>query len=146
MIYAFAVLNPTTYKIAVYDPVVDITNTGYYDFVNLKRTNPKLKTTIAIGGWDDSNDGTNKYTKMVSSAANRQLFISSVIDFLGKYKFDGLDLDWEYPNSSTDKASFGQLLTELRLAFGNQYVLSVAVAASQEKIDNGIYRLFETVG
>lgn len=34
---------------------------------------------------------------MVSDPAARSTFVKSVMDFLAKYDFDGLDFDWEYP-------------------------------------------------
>jgi chitinase len=46
---------------------------------------------VAIGGW---NEGSEKYSAMASSAATRAVFVQSVVDFLTKYGFDGLDFDW----------------------------------------------------
>ena len=138
LIYAFAILDGNTYQIKIFDPWVDIDNHAYADFVGLKNQNPKLKTTISIGGWADSHDGTDKYSKMVTSPANRATFISSVLDFLNLYKFDGIDLDWEFPMGPSDKAGFAELMKELRSAFGSQYLLSVAVAVNQTIIDLGI--------
>lgn len=34
---------------------------------------------------------------MVSDPAKRATFTNSVIAFLQRYNFDGLDFDWEYP-------------------------------------------------
>ena len=53
------------------------------------------KVLIALGGWNDS--AGDKYSKFVNSPSARQRFISSIIQFIEKYGFDGLDLDWEYP-------------------------------------------------
>lgn len=134
LVYAFSTLDAN--RIISYDPNVDIANRGYADFVALKNKNPKLKTLVAIGGWNDSHNGT-KYSDMVASAENRAIFVSSVVDFIKQYNFDGLDLDWEHPMSSTDKEGYSQLLRELRTAFGSKYLLTAAVAANQTIIDLG---------
>lgn len=34
---------------------------------------------------------------MAASKESRSEFVSSVITFLRKRKFDGIDIDWEYP-------------------------------------------------
>ncbi|KZR97519.1 Uncharacterized protein APZ42_007558 [Daphnia magna] len=93
---------------------------------------------IAIGGWNDSNDGTGKYSKLVASSTNINTFVNSAVAFLQLYKFDGLDLDWEYPSTAADKVGFANLIVALKnafLPFG--FLLSAAVPASQFTIDAG---------
>jgi chitinase len=60
------------------------------------------------------------------------------VEFLQLYKFDGLDLDWEYPNGDSDKAGFAELLKELRAALGPTKLITVAVGANSTIIDAGI--------
>lgn len=50
---------------------------------------------MAIGGWNDS--AGDKYSRLVNSPSARRRFIENVVQFIEKYDFEGLDLDWEYP-------------------------------------------------
>lgn len=68
--------------------------TGFYDkVVEFKKYGAKV--TLAIGGWKDSVG--DKYSKLVNSPQARARFVEHTLDFIEKYNFDGLDLDWEYP-------------------------------------------------
>lgn len=71
-----------------------------------------VKVLVAIGGWNDSLGG--KYSRLVNSPAARKKFIDHVIQFIQKYNFDGLDLDWEYPanrgGKPEDKQNFVTLV------------------------------------
>lgn len=49
---------------------------------------------LAIGGW---NEGSENYSRMAAEPERRKRFVKSALDFILRYKFDGLDLDWEYP-------------------------------------------------
>lgn len=51
-----------------------------------------------------------------------------------QYSLDGIDLDWEFPawppkENAYQKTQFIELLKELREKFGEEYLISVAVAA-----------------
>ncbi|GFR85183.1 chitinase-3-like protein 1 [Elysia marginata] len=93
----------------------------YKQFTDLKKKNPDLKTLLAVGGW---NHGSLPFTAMVSSKVKRAKFISHAMKYLRSNRFDGLDLDWEYPASrgspARDKQNFVALAKELREAFENE--------------------------
>ena len=100
IIYSFAGLDTATSKIKSLDPWLDLGDggsTGRRTFLlttELKRRNPELKVSLAIGGW---NEGSEKYSKMAADPEKRAIFVKSVLKMLRDYNFDGFDLDWEYP-------------------------------------------------
>src|SRR5258708_6676187 len=107
-----------------------------------------LKTIISVGGWSWS----NRFSDVAATAATREVFANSAVDFLRKYQFDGIDLDWEYPvggglagNSyrPADKQNHTLLLQAVRdklntagTADGKHYLLTIASGASPTYIQN----------
>ncbi|ROT76530.1 hypothetical protein C7M84_004873, partial [Penaeus vannamei] len=90
--------------------------------------------------------GMGEYSHMASLPERRAVFISSVVDFLKSYGFDGLDMDWEYPGAperggmAADKENFRLLMEELRRAFDAEdqgWDLTVAVPIYRSKLEDG---------
>ncbi|KAK6472078.1 acidic mammalian chitinase-like [Huso huso] len=133
LLYAFATMKNNQIATFEWNDV-----TLYGEFNALKNQNGNLKTLLSVGGW---NFGSSGFSAMVASSGTRKIFIDSVIDFLRKYEFDGLDIDWEYPanrgSPPQDKQLYSVLLEEMRAAFENEakqtnrarLLLSAAVSA-----------------
>lgn len=114
----------------------------------LKEKNPNLKTVISVGGWTWS----NRFSDVAATAATREVFANSAVDFIRKYQMDGVDLDWEYPVSgglagnsyrAEDKQNYVLLLQKIReklnaagTADGKTYLLTIASGAGPAFIQN----------
>ena len=58
-----------------------------------------------------------------------QVLVNNLTVFLNRYGYDGVDIDWEYPATDQDAATFLALMSALRSAFPSPtYVLSADVA------------------
>lgn len=143
IVYGFAVLNGETLTIKTHDSWADIDNHFYEKVTALKKKG--IKVTVAIGGWNDSLG--DKYSRLVRSRENRARFINDVVEFIEKYNFDGLDLDWEYPvcwqvecwkGKPDEKEAFAEFVKELAWTFKPRgWLLSAAVSPSKMVIDAG---------
>ncbi|XP_078604331.1 uncharacterized protein LOC144878045 isoform X1 [Branchiostoma floridae x Branchiostoma japonicum] len=144
VIYAFANMEDNRLKPLEWNDE-DLTSTkGMYSRLmdRLKSTRGVTpKALLSVGGW---NFGTQPFKNMTSSAANRKTFVQTSVSFLRRHGFDGLDLDWEYPEAD-DKENFILLVKELREYFDSEEVqmgtekllLTAAVSAGMKRIDAG---------
>ncbi|KAG8722991.1 hypothetical protein FRC09_005227 [Ceratobasidium sp. 395] len=74
----------------------------YKQAMTLKDMNPDLKIFISVGGWAFNDPGATqkRFSTMASSSSNRATFISSCLQFMKTYGFDGVDIDWAAIDSS----------------------------------------------
>lgn len=137
--YAFARIDPDTLTIALENPAHDKKNLAALR--KLRQQNGHLKLLISVGGWSDS----QYFSDAAATAARREAFAASCVDFVVAQSLDGVDLDWEYPVSGgapgtihrpADKQNFTKLLQELRTQLdrqgrrdGKDYSLTIAGAA-----------------
>jgi chitinase len=85
-----------------------------------------VKVLVSIGGGDGIQGP--RFNKMSASASARKTFVASVVAFLKKYGYDGVDIDWEVPNAD-NRADCTRLMQELRDALPSPWLISMAVTA-----------------
>ncbi|KAK4772161.1 hypothetical protein SAY86_013936 [Trapa natans] len=114
---------------------------------SLRRKTPRVKTLISIGG---GSAGPTLYAQMASSVATRKAFIDSSISVARRFGFDGLDLDWEFPENPAQMDDFSQLLAEWRTAVNREarstrrppLLLTAAVYFASDFFLSDVYRAY----
>ncbi|MFH9732052.1 chitinase C-terminal domain-containing protein [Streptomyces sp. NPDC017260] len=148
----------------------DLPYKGHFNQLNkFKKQHPDVKTMISVGGWAETGgyfagDGTRVdsggFYSMATNAdgsvnrAGIETFADSAVDFVRKYGFNGVDIDYEYPTTMKDAGNpldwsfangrraglvkgYAALMKTLRekldragAADGRHYLLSVAAPSS----------------
>jgi chitinase len=136
--FAFALINPLTFHIEGMDSQTEL----LYDRVTaLKRRQPGLEVWIAVGGWAMNDPGPHRttFSDLAASESAQDAFFESLITFMQKHDFDGVDLDWEYPVAEDrggrpeDYDNYVTLLRRLRERLnktGRHYGVTLTLPAS----------------
>lgn len=83
-----------------------------------------VKAIIAVGG----GGGGTAFSSIVVDQQVRTTFVNNMLNFLNQYNLDGIDIDWEYPNTGTEANNFFLLLQQLSTALHSKgKILSIAV-------------------
>ena len=140
--YAFIAIDPLTGKLKFTDEWCDLqmplkslvpgeTVSGNIQQLNqIKKLNRQLKVCMSIGGW-----GTHtQFEAVVQDPEKQHSFVKSVVEFVEKYHFDGVDIDWEYPKNLSQGKALANLLKDLRHALPPQRLLTIAAPGGNEHI------------
>jgi chitinase len=134
LFYAFAAFDLSGSNVTIVDatyadwksrsPSVDL----YAQLRALKQQNPHLRLIFSIGGWNFSQQS-NFWSAMTSSPALSAAFVSNAIAYAQSNGFDGIDLDWEYPETQSDLDGFASVLQALHTQWPGG-VLTIEVSGS----------------
>jgi chitinase len=69
----------------------------------------KVKVIMSIGGWGNCEG----FPGMVREPQRRQKFITQVVEFCKKNKYDGVDIDWEFVSNAEEQQNFVLFIKEL---------------------------------
>lgn len=94
---------------------------------------------ISIGGWTNSAEGV--FEAATATEAGTEELANSMVAYMREWSFDGIDVDWEYPDSDAEKAQFTKLIQKLRskldaagLQDDKYYQLSIAATTNHNNI------------
>ena len=130
--YAFGGVNTTFNGIRINNEERLMAITG------LKKQKPTLKVLLSIGGW-----GSGRFSEMAADETNRLAFAADCKRVVDQFNLDGIDLDWEYPTSSSsgissspeDKNNFTLLMRDIRNTIGKDKLLTFASASNARYVD-----------
>lgn len=130
--YAFGHVNATFDGVRVDNP------DRLRSIVGLKEKWPALKICLSIGGW-----GSGGFSEMAARQSARDSFAVDCAATIDRFNLDGIDIDWEYPTSSSAKISssaedtknFTLLMQAIRKAIGPDKLLTLASSAGAGYID-----------
>ena len=108
------------------------------EVVSLKEKNPSLKVCLSVGGW-----GAGNFSEMAGDPSTRRSFAQDCRRVVDLYGLDGIDIDWEYPTSSSsgisssekDTENYTLLMKDLREALGREKLLTLASVCPAQYID-----------
>ncbi|XP_033213857.1 chitotriosidase-1-like [Belonocnema kinseyi] len=128
--------------VVVLNPEQDTSHKGFEKFNKLRKKHPTLKTLISmLPMWNVlPSQGYEDYSKLLSDPSLRDKLVDNVFDFVKKYKFNGIELYWNFPDKdgkhSSDKKNFVSLLKEFRAKFDKEsLILSVQIGSKETIAD-----------
>lgn len=75
----------------------------------------KVKVIVSVGGASESNN--QAFKQIAASAESRKKFAKNLEQFMRKSGYDGVDIDWEFPDNQLDSDNEVLLIKEIKETF-----------------------------
>lgn len=122
---------------------------SFGQLARIKPSYPHLRTLISIGGWSRS----KYFSRLASEVETREKLAHSIVTFMERYQFDGVEIDWQFPIEDNavpdsqrpdDSENFTELMHTIRRHMqeksdetGKQYFLSAVTHQALTKATHG---------
>lgn len=162
--YAFSIFDKDG-KISLYDADSDAFNLPILS--QARKKYPYLNLSLSFGGWSwaskpsgwlcktgASPQGPAEcFSQLTADPSATDTFVANAVKGMKEVHFNGIDIDWEYPNTSpNDAGNFVMLLQKLRTALDQQgkldnthYLLTIAAPAGIDKISKLTNEQWQTI-
>ncbi|MFV0560817.1 MAG: glycoside hydrolase family 18 protein [Enterococcus sp.] len=95
---------------------------------------------VSIGGWNNSQE--LAFDRVTATDAKMDAFTTELVQFMLAHNFDGVDIDWEYPDNADRQTKFIAMMKQLREKMteagkenDQYYQLTAAVTADHNKME-----------
>ncbi len=97
----------------------------YMDLIQQAHQNNR-KVLLSVGGAGMSGN----FSPVTSDVNKRAKFVNELLSVVQQYNYDGMDIDWEFPESEADKNNMASFIGDLHRALNDanpEYLLTMAI-------------------
>lgn len=103
--------------------------------------NHGIRIYLAVGGWGRS----THFAEVAATADSRARFINNMIALCQRHGFEGIDLDWEFPEGKSQYEDYATLLVETKAAFAQHDLVLSAALSPWQKLNPKAYKALDRV-
>jgi chitinase len=92
------------------------------------RSDSGCRILMSVGGADRSAN----FRNLLDSTNSRDKLVQALQDLCTREQLDGIDLDWEHPDTNNEARNYAMFMDSLKASLGSNRILTAAVATSQD--------------
>jgi len=105
------------------------------------KTRLRVRLILCVGGWERSKN----FAAVAGSDEKRRDFANAAVRVCLDQRLDGIDLDWEHPQSAAEEQSYAKLLAELKKSFEPHGLLLSVTIASWQNLPRNAFDLVDCI-